>query len=86
MGPRVAALTTRSLLAMPMSMPEHHKIRRAQNRSGMLPAVFGILAIIILGFMLSSAEERTVNPSRKISSDVQKLSSAPKSNPTQSSH
>jgi hypothetical protein len=62
---------------------ERNEIRRAENSLGMVPALSGLVLLVVLGAMVFVGSNRTSMSSQTTATDVQKPVTTPKTAPTQ---
>jgi hypothetical protein len=61
---------------------ERNEIRRRESAWGMVPGIIGLALVIMLGVLLF-AGDRTTQPGRTTSTDIQTPSTTPKTTPSQ---
>ncbi len=64
------------------STAERNEIRRQESAWGMIPGIIGIVLVLMLGILLFSGD-RTREPGRTTSTDIQTPSTTPKTAPAQ---
>ena len=64
------------------STAERNEIRRQESTWGMIPGIIGLVLVVMLGVLLFSGD-RTTQPGRTTSTDIQTPSTTPKTTPSQ---